>query len=371
MNSRPGTIGCGRCPGARPQAAGYVLVMVLFTLAMLALLASRVALVSQRAVGDARAELDGWEAELAQISTRETLLYLLVGQRRTFGGVTVDDQVVYSAGLAVAPGPGDDPLASLPPLPIGNEIRLDGHTYAGVDGTRFRLLDDLALISYNFAAPMYEVGLDRALGLRVGEGSRMRARLLDYQDPDDLVRIGGAEARRYRDADMPEPANRTLLTPLELRRVLGWKDVLNEWDDARILGFFTTAAKSGINVNTASAEVLQLLPGVDEALAQRLVALRQPMPFMLAWNFISEFGLPLAEENPFAFESTSSGLLYLWHNKGSAVQVLHWRLTPWDQERKPWRFDYQLTLPLDPDADDRQARSPQSALFATEASGGE
>lgn len=42
---------------------------------------------------------------------------------------------------------------------------------------------------------------------------------------------------------------------------------------------------------------------------------------------------------------SASGTLKLWSPRGGAVQVMHWTLTPLDDGGRPWREDYEFTLP--------------------------
>lgn len=343
---------------------GFVLVAVLVALVVITLLASAVAVVSSRALAEAQAEADAFEGELAMIGTRDSVLYLLNTQRQTYGGLTVDEQVVWSVGQAIAIRPDDDFGDSTNFLPIGNEIKLDGTPYIGLGTARFALQDDAGRYSPNWTYPVYRDGFLRVLGVSPDEAEMLDARRLDYQDPDDLYRLNGAEHEQYRTKGLPPPPNRTFVTPLELRRVLGWDKVLAPLDDAELMALVTVARTVAINVNTAPAKALRSLPGVDEATAQRIIDLRARVPHMLPWQFIQTFNLPLDDMEPLGMLAVSYGTLKLWHNAGGPARMVHWTLTPTDEGGRPWRLDYEIALPRDHNADSDMARAPETPVFS-------
>lgn len=342
-----------------------MLVVVLVALVVITLLASAVAVVSGRTVGEVRGDVEAFEAEVAAIGTRDTVLYLLSTQRQTYGGLTVDQQQVLSAGQAtVAARSPDEQGDTFSPLPIGNEIRLDGTPYQGIGPVQFSLQDDAGRFSPNWAPPMFWPGFLRFLGVPADRQDALQATLLDYQDPDSLRRLGGAEAAEYRARDLPPPSNLTLASPLELRRVLGWNDALQWRGDRELVSLLTAAHVAALNVNTATPEALQALPGVDAAKAQRIVALRTQAPYALPWQFIQDFELPLDEMAPIRLAAVGYGTLSLWHNAGGPVRLEHWTLTPADEGGRPWRLDYEITLPRDQTLDASMARKTETPLLA-------
>lgn len=354
---------CSRHPPAARDARGFVLLAVLVALTVISMLAAAVAVVSARAVAEAQADSDGFRAEIDAIGTRDTVLYLLATRRQTMGGLTVDDQVVLSAGQATAfPQARDEFGGTVSRLPIGNEIRLDSTPYSGLGNVEFALQDDAGRISLNWTSPQFQAGMFRLLGVPPDQWNAMDATRLDFQDPDDLYRIGGAEARQYREHGLAPPANRTLATPLEIRRVLGWDKALEGMDDDKLMRLLTLSRWLSINVNTATVETLQALPGVDRALAERIVALRATMPNVLGSQFIRDFSLPMDEMDPISLYASGYGTLALWHNAGPR-QIVHWTLTPTDAGGRPWRLDYEITLPRDDVTDSSLARPTASPLL--------
>lgn len=344
------------------SSEGFILVLVLVVLVVLGLLAAAVATVSARAVREAQVESDAFQAEVDGVSTRDTLLYMLSTRRQTLRGLTIDDQVALQYGQArVEPGSADEPPSN---LPIGNEIRLDSTPYQGLGDIVFALQDDAGRINPNWLPSLNVPGLSRLLGVAAQDWPGLEARLLDYQDPDELVRLGGAEAARYEELGLPPPPNATLRTPLQLRSVAGWHDALEGMDDAELMRVFTASHVSALNINTASATALETLPGVDADIAKRIVAMRDQSTQVLVWQFLSDFRLPMDQMDPVRLSAIGYGTLALWHNETGPVRLLHWTLTPSDEGGRPWRLDYEITLPRDQVADARLARPSQAPLLS-------
>jgi general secretion pathway protein K len=105
-------------------------------------------------------------------------------------------------------------------------------------------------------------------GVDLNERDGMIDSLLDWVDPDNLVRLNGAE-----DEPGYKPANAKLRTLDEVKRVRGWGDFTSraDWD-----ADFTLSSTSGkIDINWASRDVLLSLPGFTEGIADRFIALRR------------------------------------------------------------------------------------------------
>lgn len=355
----------------RRNDSGFILVAVLVALVVISLLAAAVAVVSERAVAEAQAQNEAFRGEIAMASTRETLFYLLTSQRQTYGGLTVSDDQVWVAGQAIAERPVGDDDAGMSLLPVGNEIRLDGSPYVGLDGAGFALQDDAGRFSPNWTVDAFRPGFLSMLGIPPDTWAGLEAKRLDYQDPDSLYRVGGAETEQYLAAGLPPPSNQPLRTPLELRVIPGWREALASRDDAEVVSLLGASQSVLINVNTASADVLQSIPGVDPETARRIVALRENAPYILHWQFLEEFNLPLDDMAPVGMLAVPYGTMALWHNAGGAVHLLHWTLTPIDEGGRPWRIDYEIILPRDAVHDLDLARTPQTPLFAQPASTGD
>lgn len=97
--------------------------------------------------------------------------------------------------------------------------------------------------------------------------------LLDWIDPDDLYRLSGAEDRYYESSGY-RPKNGPLDVPEETLLIKGFKpDYLYGNEDVHALYPFITAKGEGININTASEEVLRAVgfsdPEIKAVVEQR------------------------------------------------------------------------------------------------------
>jgi len=344
---------------------GFVLVIVLAVLVVLALLAAATATSAERAIRAAQADAGRFQSELAMAGTRETLLMMLATQRQTVAGMTVDESDA-KASLAMSL---DDP-DGFTALPVGNEIHLDGTPYRGLEDTRFALQDDRGLLSVNWASPVLRQSFYRSLDMPSDQWDGLEAKLLDYQDPDDLHRLNGAEKDQYRKAGLPAPTNRTLATPLELRRVLGWNDMLAGMDDAQLLSMFTMTRGADLNINTAPLPVLELLPELTPENAARMVELRRSTPFLSTWQAQQDFGVGATLEDGLALFAKPSGNLILWDHHSGARRLLHWTLTPFEVNGPPWRIDYEVILPRGNEPDQAVVGTPSTPLFTSQGTTG-
>ncbi|GAB1408570.1 hypothetical protein MASR1M8_24890 [Thermomonas brevis] len=347
-----------------PRAqGGFILVLVLAMLVILSILAGTIASVAQRLRDQEEARKRLEDAQLEFENTRATALYLLLTQRMTIGGLTVDNQVVQTEDERLMQAPGEPAISN---TPVGNEIALDGRAYAGLGGVAFSLQDDRGLLGVNWVLPEL---LDRWIGQWRQPGDEtpavtLRNLLLDYQDPDDLYRLNSAERDGYVQAGLRPPSNQTLATPLELRAVKGWQALLAGQGDGALLAQVTLVRSPVINVNTAPAAVLRAVPGVDADAAQRIVDARRITPFLSDATFYRFIGREDADANHVTIYPANSGVMRLWVPGAGVVRSIHWTLTPWDDGGRPWREDYELTLPQDDSTNPPTLARPAAALFA-------
>lgn len=338
---------------------GFVLIIVLAVLVVLALLATATATSAERAIQAAQADTDRFHSELAMMGTQETLLFLLATQRQTVAGLTVNESDASATTLMTL----DDP-DGFTAMPVGNEIRLDSTPYRGLGTARFALQDDRGLLSLNWAPSALRFAFYESLGIPSDQWDGLDAKRLDYQDPDDLHRLNGAEKDHYRKAALLPPSNRTLATPLEFRRILGWDAMLDKMDDAQLLSMVTMTRGSDLNINTAPAQVLELLPGMQQQNAARMVELRSSIPFLSSWQAQQDFGISAALEDGLALFAKPSGNLMLWDQNSGARRLLHWTLTPYEVGGPPWRIDYEVTLPRGNESDQAVVGTPSTPLFS-------
>ncbi len=146
--------------------------------------------------------------------------------------------------------------------------------------------------------------LNRALEI-IGVGAVDTATLLDsledWTDPDDAPRLNGAESDYYLSQNPPYYAKNGPIDDItELLLVNGvtpelfWgpraaahldqlyrpapregmEEAVLDLVPVGLVDLFTAVSSGAININTASVRVLQLLPGVDEVIAQNIIQAR-------------------------------------------------------------------------------------------------
>jgi len=117
----------------------------------------------------------------------------------------------------------------------------------------------------------------------LGIGENLLDPLLDWLDPDDIVRIQGAESFYYMGLDTPyRCANGPLQTIGQIFLVKGMKDVrrFGEEGKKRLLDFLTIYSDGKVNINTAPKEVLQSLSdNLDDAVAEAIIEYRKEEDF--------------------------------------------------------------------------------------------
>lgn len=347
----------------RPGSAqgGFVLLVVLAALVVLSLLAASIALSVQRAVEEQAAADRAFQNAVDAESTRATLFFIAATQRYTFGGITIDNGVVLANEERGDLAEGDE-IASYTPL--GNEIRMDGTAYQGLGKVRFSLQDDRGRISLNFS-PRYLIHQWlNARGVPESERSDLMSRLLDYQDPDDFKRLNGGESDDYRELALPPPPGRTLMTPLELRAVLGWAKPLAALSDEALVATFSISRSALLNVNTAPVEVLAAMPGWNRGIAERLVAARQlaPIPDTPTLRLVA--GRMPEDADALILFPGETASLSMWVEGEGAIALEQWQVTPIDDGGRPWRTLYRLSMPQTDTPDDAPARPTGAALFA-------
>jgi general secretion pathway protein K len=103
-------------------------------------------------------------------------------------------------------------------------------------------------------------------GIDLDERDRMIDTLLDWIDPDNLVRLNGAEEEAGY-----QPANRPLKRLDELKKIKGWEEFTAAKDWASDL---TVESTGPIDLKWASRDVLLALPGASEDRVDQFLALR-------------------------------------------------------------------------------------------------
>jgi general secretion pathway protein K len=144
------------------------------------------------------------------------------------------------------------------------------------------------------------------MGVDAAEVPNIIACIEDWIDTDDDTRLNGAETDYYQSLDPPYEAKNGPIDDIsELLFVKGvTPDIFSSnaapsavqaardatrsgvlpnaavvTNAAKMVDVFTSISNGRINVNTASATVLQMIPGVDENAASQIIAARNVQPF--------------------------------------------------------------------------------------------
>lgn len=230
---------------------GYALPMTLAAIAILAMVSAMAAYQLERSSQAITALNDHTRAHTELLSAQETLIYLLLTETMGISGIQ----------------PGLTTTQRLFGVSDNEDIDLSGRVLANgtpyhLEGTDLfvRLYDPQGLITFSGQS---ETGVKRALsGFQIAQTQqdRMAATLADYQDENNIRRLGGAEAVHYPD-DLAPPPNRRLREPLEVCAVLGWQDSVVCEDPGRLL--LTTSIRNNehLNPRLVSREVIGQLYG--------------------------------------------------------------------------------------------------------------
>jgi general secretion pathway protein K len=249
---------------------GYVLVLVLGFLALLALVAerfaSRMEILRDRTDSLARYA----EGTLAMHSARATALYWIATQPITAGG--------FGAGSDV----------------VAVDDRPYRVSHAGGDPIWVSLQDHRGLLSLN---QVDAATLGQFLQLQGVPSSRVPQlldTLADYTDPDNLRRLSGAEAPDYAELGLPPPRNAPLVSAAELRNIIGWRDFPAVTESVE--RFASTRLDALFNPNAAPREVLQALwPHVPAPVVEQILALRARQPALDPTTLQRLIGAPLGD----------------------------------------------------------------------------
>ncbi|PJK14736.1 hypothetical protein CO613_04485 [Lysobacteraceae bacterium NML07-0707] len=345
-------------PPARQR--GFVLIIVLLTLVVLTLLAGSAALTTQTAIDRVQEELDIFEGELDMLSTRDTLLFMLSTQPRNAAGLSTERYVSPPQFFD------EDSIDMFGSVITGNEIRLDRRAYIGIGKAAFALQDDRGLLNPNWGDPFMIHNMLKMLGVAPERYTQYLNTLEDYQDEDDLRLLNGAEQEQYQAAGLPPPSNQPLTTPLELRRILLWSDLLAPMSNDSLLQIMTVARTPQLNLNTAPVEVLRLLPGMDEESVRRMMLIRNEMPFMSIHSVQTNFPLNTLSEDSLTLFPNPSGNLILWDRHRGGRRLIHWTLSSLPNGLPPWRIDYEIELPRNEESGQSLDKTPTSELFPQE-----
>jgi general secretion pathway protein K len=225
-------------------------------------------------------------------------------------------------------------------------VALDGRPYA-LGPAIVRVQDRTGLLPLTVAQPDQVAKLLEQRQVPEKDATALADALADYGDADDLTRLNGAEAKDYEAAGRPPPRNAPLLTPWEVRSVMGWQRRPDLWAAGDPVARLLTAGSgaSTVNPNTAPVDVLMAMPGLDRAGVQRVVRARQKAPLRGVDDLVRLAGnAQTLEPSRYTFVSDGSFRIEIMVPGRPLIREVAGQVTPQD-ERSPWRIDYVLDLP--------------------------
>ncbi len=209
--------------------------------------------------------------------------------------MTISQEPYDALNQKWAGGPGSM-MTSNSPLA---EVSLD-NIQLGHGTITIKIVDNERKMNINTAdQPLLDQAM-KLIGVDAGDAGGIAASILDWMSPDQNSLMGGTESRYYETLDPPYQAKDGPIDDLsELLLVRGiaempevyWGGVMSERLPSAFqnrLGFqppggqpaaynvglvdlFTPLSTGRININTASATTLQLIPSVDENIAARII----------------------------------------------------------------------------------------------------
>ncbi len=272
------------------RARGIALIIVMISITVLALLAGGFALSMKVETKLARNVNSEAQLEWLGRSGVEYCRWILAEQMRIPGEPYDALNQVWAGGM------GGIATTNSPLMDVKNPVELGTGSFA------WKMTDLERKFNINTAPePILEQALT-LMGVDAGQMTPIINCILDWIDPDDVPRVQGAESDYYQGEDPPYNAKNGPIDDMcELLFVKGITPDLY-WGSAAatnhqaasfqqrntffgpqaaapafssgLVHLFTPLSSGRININTASADVLQLVPGVNAIVAEAIVAAR-------------------------------------------------------------------------------------------------
>jgi general secretion pathway protein K len=224
-------------------------------------------------------------------------------------------------------------------------VYLDDRPYRFGEGSaEIQIQDARGLVNLNLGTRDELMRLLGRLGVAQDRLDPLVAKLQDFVDNDDLVRLNGAEREEYVREGQPPPPNMLLRTVWEAQRVMGWKAETTLWRQDALPEVTSASSVIGYNINTMPAIVLEVAAGMTEETAAKAVVARRNSPF-LGQDALIGFGAPMVLADPLRFipfPADTMRVTITFRPSGRRVQMV-FAMTPTSLEG-PWRIDYQMEL---------------------------
>jgi general secretion pathway protein K len=186
--------------------------------------------------------------------------------------------------------------------PTNNQIMVQNPFTLGRGTVSWKIVDLERKFNINSPEPVLQQILPKAfelMGVAPGESTPLVNAILDWIDPDDQTHIQGAESEYYQSLSPPYSAKNGPIDDIsELLLIKGMMPEIyyglaatnyqpSYYSQQRgrlaqqaamlaapvgLIDLFTPLSDGKVNINTASAEVLQLIPGVEPMIAEAIVS---------------------------------------------------------------------------------------------------
>ena len=309
--------------GPPRREGGFVLLAVLWVLVAMTIAASAFSIWVDQARADAARLQAQINAELAAHSVMSVATYARFTGRAGPRGVEWPS-TGRSASQPTFQSLDDFLSGAAPTQPEKSDVgylRLDDTVY-GVGHLRFIVQDRGGYIGLTSPSNPY---LFKSLAGAGITAESLRDLLADYKDADKFRRLHGAEEAEYRLASRGAPAGGALRTPLQLRDVMGWDQVLADRSDAELLSLFRVDGGTFVNVNSASFAVIEMLLE-DASVARDLVRQRQHAPYTSALDVAVITGS--GEDLRFGIQPEPGFRFWWWHDSADVAHVYDVQFSP-------------------------------------------
>jgi type II secretory pathway component PulK len=259
----------------RPQQ-GYVLIMVLGAVALIAVVAARFA---QR--------IDELRQQTATLQSH--------AQQRLEMGNALAAALYMVTTRHIGPA-GHGPV-------LEPELHSDNRVYRLATGGEVQLQDQRGLMPLNAFERLQLARLLHAHGVSAQDSDAWIDVLQDYQDTDTLKRLNGAEAPEYAALGLPPPRNDWLISARELNRMPHWRDRPAVVEAIERVS--STGRQAVLNPNTAPLALLAAwLPSSLPEQLELFDTLRRRTPFLTGGAAQRATGLPL-DRDEFVFYASA------------------------------------------------------------------
>jgi general secretion pathway protein K len=330
----------------KAPAPGFILAATLWVVAILALIGAYITSWVGESLERGYVRQAHVEALREAEETRATTLYWFSTRFISQRGI----ELVGGADLTNAAQ--RDPFSA--PVRGKTYLALDDRPYR-FGKTQVHLQDARGLLNINTGADNDWYRLLGDYGVHAEDRGPMIAKLHDYIEPGPYKRLNGAKAREYAAAGIQPPTGEKLITPWQLRRVLDWDKI--EPDGFGRSGLYeqvTSVGAAGVNLNTAPVPILELLPGMTDAIIKRILQARQKQPFLNIADVEAAGGVSLpALEFGYFFLPLDSLRISITAPGNPLERVMAVHMTP-AAEEQPWQIDYVFDIPPFPDHSPRE-----------------